>query len=134
MPKSVDIHLDPHEGKVVLAKRGLIGFGWCCAPKSLSLEEVQRRVHIEIEPYIPDLGNGEVTPWTVVARDVEDPEWVSPGRCADCEDRQHWFMLGGTSGAFLLAMTVESAETAGIAEDTRLQTQEDWERANATTH
>lgn len=135
MSKPVEIHIDPYEGKVVMAKRGLIGFGWCCAPKSMSIEEVQRAVHRELEPYIPDMGDGELTPWTVVRRVHSDPEWVSPGRCADSENRQHWFMIGGMSGAFMLAMMPdeEGSETAGIDPDTRMQTPEDYEEARRDT-
>lgn len=133
MPKPIDIHLDPYEGKVVMAKRGLIGFGWCCAPKALTIEEVQKRVHQELEPYIPDMGDGEVTPWTVVRRTHSDEEWVSPGRCRDSEDRQHWFMIGGVSGAFMLAMMPddEGSETNGIDPETKMQTHEDWAKARA---
>lgn len=123
--KPIQIHLDPYEGKVVLAKRGLIGAGWCCALKSLSLEEVQRLVHQQIEPYLPAMHGEDVTPWTVVRREHPDEEWVSPGRCNDSEDRQHWFMIGGMSGVFLLAM----GDHEGIEENTRIQTADDYHAA-----
>lgn len=119
---------DPYDGRIILAKRGLIGAGWCCAPKSMSLEEVQIAVHRELEPYLPAMHGEDVTPWTVIRREHADPEWVSPGKCADCEElRQHWFMIGGLSGVFLLAM----GDHDGIESDTRIQSAEDYHAALA---
>lgn len=123
---------DPYNGKVVLAQRGLIGSGWCCAPKSMSQEEVQLAVHRYLEPYIPDLGDGEVAPWTVVKRTHAEENKVSPGRCDEHPDRQHWFMLGGVSGIFLMALGGD--EEHGLDPEQTLQTQEDYEAARATVN
>lgn len=90
--------------QVYLVKRSLIGFGWACAPKHMTVEQVQEAVLApDFEQYIENVG--KPVPWTVAPREHADPTLQSPGRCAECEDRQHWFLIGGTTGIVLLAMS-----------------------------
>jgi hypothetical protein len=105
--------------QVFLIKRGLIGSGWCCAPKHMNLEQVQAAVDEQCEPYLPAMCGESETPWTVAPREHEDKELVSPGLCNENCDRQHWFLIGGISGAFLLAMTEEGS--TGFPDDLRIR-------------
>lgn len=98
---------------VFLAKQSIVGFGWVCAPKHLTLEQVQAATEEQIGEYCPG------TPWTVVSRKHDDPELVSPGVCGQCPDtRQHWFALGGRTAVVLLAA---SADSSGFPEDLQLK-------------
>lgn len=86
------------DDKGVYLVKTLIGAGWCCAPKHMTLEQVQEAVDNTCEPYLPG------TPWTVAPREHSDADLRSPGYCKECPDtRQHWFLIGGMSGLVLMA-------------------------------
>lgn len=99
---------DLDSDRVFICARALIGNAWVCAPKHMTLEQVQIAVDVQCEPYIPEMRGEPATPWTVTPREHEDETLVSPGRCVECDDRQHWFMLGGMTGVVLAAMTDSS--------------------------
>lgn len=104
---------------VFIVKRALIGSAWCCAPKHMTREQVQEAVNETCEPYIPAMNDEPPTPWTVTPREHTDPELQSPGHCNECPDtRQHWFMLGGISGAFMMAL---SSDSSGFPDDLPMQ-------------
>jgi hypothetical protein len=77
-----------------------IAVGWACAPKHLTLEQVQEQLlNDPSKDYIP--GH---TPWTVAPREHADPDFQSPGRCGDHPDRQHWCLIGGLTGVVMLKL------------------------------
>lgn len=90
-----------------------IGMGWCCAPKHMTCEEIQQALLHSGKDYIPGR-----TPWTVTPREHEDETLQSPGKCAEHPDRQHWFLIGGSTGVVLLAM---SGDNEGFPKDLPLQ-------------
>lgn len=102
---------------VFIVKRAMLGSGWCCAPKSMTLEQVQRAVDEQCEPYC------EGTPWTVTSRINDDPELQSPGLCAECDDRQHWLMLGGLSGLLIITLDPDPDVARQFPQDLVLRTE-----------
>jgi hypothetical protein len=72
--------------KVMMVQQALLG-GWVCAPKSMSLDEVQAAVHRDVYP------SGTEAGWIVEAIESDDPKYVSPGLCAEDCERQHWHVV-----------------------------------------
>lgn len=96
---------DLSTSQVFLITRSLLGWGWCCAPKHMSAEEVQIAVDMQCEPYTPSCSGEPATPWTVCPRQHPDEAFISPGRCDEDCNRQHWFLLGGATATFLIALS-----------------------------
>lgn len=78
--------------RVFLVKQGIFGGGWVCAPKWMSQRQVQEAIWDHVPQYVPG------SAWIAVKRKHEIKEMQSPGLCGECNDRQHWLVLGGLSG------------------------------------
>jgi hypothetical protein len=71
--------------RVFMVKEGLLG-GWVCAPKHMDAEAVQAAVVRDVH------ASGTSAGWIVQTVEHEDPDFRSPGLCAEDCDRQHWFV------------------------------------------
>ncbi len=58
--------------------------GWVCAPKTMTKDQVQAHVYSDVGPAGTSAG------WQVEEVESEDERQVSPGRCDDDCNRQHW--------------------------------------------
>lgn len=76
---------DLDERKVFMVASGIFS-GWVCAPKDMSMEDVQSGVDRNVFP------SGTSAGWRVEAQDHEEDDLVSPGRCAEDCSRQHWLV------------------------------------------
>lgn len=69
--------------KVFPVKIGIFNM-WVCAPKHLTLEQVQEAVN-DMPP------SGTTAGWQVEEKtEADNPLTLSPGLCAESADRQHW--------------------------------------------
>jgi len=73
---------DLESNEVFMVAQGVLN-AWVCAPKSMSIEEVQEGVD-KLPPA------GTFCGWQVTKQVDDDPHHCSPGLCAEDDNRQHW--------------------------------------------
>lgn len=95
---------DLSSDRVFLVKRGIIGNGWVCAPRDFDLQQVEDAVQAQVEEYC------DGTRWTACGCDSLDPEYCSPGACAEDPARQHWLVIGGSFGLMQIALCGREGE------------------------
>jgi len=69
--------------RVYLVAQNILA-GWVCAPKHMDKDAVQTAVLRDVFPC------GTTNGWQVQEIVEGEPDQISPGRCAEDCDRQHW--------------------------------------------
>lgn len=108
---------------VFLVKEGFV-HGWVCAPKSMTLQQVEEAINTQgyVPAYCYDL-EGNRSSWVPVAvTGKADPDMNSPGHCLECpDDRQHWLVCGGIAGLMLYSAGLGLGETMTLPDGQKVE-------------